>query len=93
MVVETVAGVACFAGDEVPRRRRFGVSGSGRFRLQNKGKRGGKESVAPRGSRSRESWGGEGLYRADADEPRRRSSSSIWSSGGSGDKWVVQEVD
>ena len=66
-----------------------GIDGSGRARLQKEWGKEGKWSAMPHGSRSKEDRGGGGLYHANADEPRRRSSSS----SGSGDKWVVREVD
>ena len=91
VVVEVVAGAAWFAGDEVTRRRCFGSRWFRPFPAAKRvGKRGERVSVAAR-FQMRENGGGGGLYRTNADEPRRRSSSSI--SSGSGDKWVVREVD
>ena len=93
MEVVAVAGVAWFAGDEVTRRRGFGGGGSGRFRQLQRGETRGKGSEGCRGSRSRGKRAGDGLYLANSGEPKRRSSSSISSSGGSGEELGVQGDD
>lgn len=63
-----------------------GASGGGHSRQQKKGKTAGNVSVGCGGSRSRKRSRGGGLYLANAGEPKRRSSSSISSSGPSGDE-------
>ena len=89
VVVEMVAEAAWFTGNEVTRRRCFGRRWFRPFPAAKRvGKGGERVSDVARFQIERERGGG-GLYRANADEPRRRSSSSISSPSGSGDKWVV----
>ena len=93
VLVVTVVGEQWFAGDQEASGEASGGGWIAHSGLKSKRCKKRNESVESSGSRSRERGGGGGLYPWIDGDPRRRSSSSILSSGVSGHELVVRVDD